>query len=160
MKKFCLLLIALIILIGCGRKESSERVPSREAVADVSATVNTLDRPIGLAIIAATPARPGPRDPYSISEVRQHLERAKKEKAFLESLTFTSTLEDTKAKTKAFLDDPSSSNAKTLRLVLNRLVKELERDTSSKLWNELVPSTATQPISDMVSKLKKQVQAL
>ena len=149
-------IITILLLIGC----ADNQIPPIKTVNDLLETLNASDRPMGLAIIAATPPRPGPRDPFSISEVQQSKEQAEKELAFLESLTSVHILELAKEKANSFLKKPSRQNSKELRKTVKRFIKELERDINSQLWRELVPIAATQPIIVLLNKLKNQVLTL
>ena len=71
-----IIIIELIFIIAC----SQGQVPSNEIVSKILENLNELDRPLGLAIIAATPPPRGPKNPLSIIDNKILLERAKKEK--------------------------------------------------------------------------------
>jgi hypothetical protein len=149
-------LISIFVMLSC----TQTHIPKRESVIEIQTTLIALDQPLGLAIIAATPASPGLQDPNSLIQIRQRIERSEKESAFLNGLNFTSTLEDAKRKSITFLEEPSQNNAKELRSILNRLIDEFEQSLNSPLWKELVPSDKTQPIAELTDKLKTQVKVL
>ena len=69
-------------------------------------------------------------------------------------------MEKAKKKAKTFLKSSSLNDAKRLKSLLNQLVKDLEIDTNSKLWSELVPSNMTKFITKLRYELKDQINSL
>ncbi len=135
-------------------------LPSRAKVAAILKTLQSIDRPFGLAIIAATPPHTGPRNPFSIAEVEASRSRAQKELDFLRGISSAKTLEVTKAKARIYLRSPSVLTARDLETTLHLLIRQLDHDMQTPLWQELVPQSYTVSLQRRTRLLESQTSHL
>lgn len=136
------------------------RLPPRRSVEAILQTLQALDRPFGLAIIATTPPHPAPKNPYSIHELQAEITRSKKAIAFLDGISSVKTLEEVKAKVRSYLKKPSERSAGELETTLRLLIHQLDSDVRAPLWKKLVPPTNTASVQRLTRQLEQQTNLL
>jgi hypothetical protein len=163
-----ILFLITFLIISCNTDNSKnnsiknrtiDHIPSQESIDTLKIILDDLGQQLGLAIIAATPPRKPP-DLFSIQENQKAIEQIKKELAFLESLTCAHTLEELKTKLKYFNKSSTQKNADQLMILLNQFIIELETQTNTVFWKELVPTNNSQELSKVCAKLNTHINNL
>src|SRR3989338_344102 len=104
-------LVAIALSAASCAKKESRPMPTAESVNAAMAVMKELEHTIGLAIIAAVPADPGPSPGLSYDLAEKGAVRAQKNLAFLKGIKNASTGEAVKASAARYLATPSQETA-------------------------------------------------